>query len=173
MNRSTTGLPVHHQLPEFTQTHVHWVGDAIQPSHLLSSPSPPAPNPHSDSFPMTQLFAWGGQSTGVSALASFLQGKSVRDFSSFKFYFYKNGERPVGRQAFFFQTCVCLHVTWAPFGGIDRNERNIRADLLKMSEEKGGQHQWQGAAVLDSIFVPLYKTWSFPTLTEAINSWSY
>ena len=45
MNRSTPGLPVHHQLPEFTQTHVHRVGDAIQPSHPLSSPSPPAPNP--------------------------------------------------------------------------------------------------------------------------------
>ena len=44
MNRSTPGLPVHHQLPEFTQTHVYRVGDAIQPSHLLSSPSP-APNP--------------------------------------------------------------------------------------------------------------------------------
>ena len=42
MNRSTPGLPVHHQLPEFTQTHVHWVGDAIQPSHPLSSPYPPA-----------------------------------------------------------------------------------------------------------------------------------
>ena len=45
MNRSTPGLPVHHQLPEFTQTHVYRVGDAIQPSHPLSSPSPPAPNP--------------------------------------------------------------------------------------------------------------------------------
>ena len=45
MNRSTPGLPVHHQLPEFTQTYVHRVGDAIQPSHPLSSPSPPAPNP--------------------------------------------------------------------------------------------------------------------------------
>ena len=45
MNCSTTGLPVHHQLLEFTQTHVHWVSDAIQPSHPLSSPSPPAPNP--------------------------------------------------------------------------------------------------------------------------------
>ena len=44
MNLNTPGLPVHHQLPEFTQTHVHWVGDAIQPSHLLSSPSPPALN---------------------------------------------------------------------------------------------------------------------------------
>ena len=45
MNHSTPGLPVHHQLPEFTQTHVHRVGDAIQPSHPRSSPSPPAPNP--------------------------------------------------------------------------------------------------------------------------------
>ena len=45
MNHSTPGLPVHHKLPEFTQTHVHRVGDAIQPPHPLSSPSPPAPNP--------------------------------------------------------------------------------------------------------------------------------
>ena len=45
MNRSTPGLPVHHQLPEFTQTHVHRVSDDIQPSHPLSSLSPPAPNP--------------------------------------------------------------------------------------------------------------------------------
>ena len=45
MNCSTPGLPVHHQLPELTQTHVHRVGDAIQPSHPLSSPSPPDPNP--------------------------------------------------------------------------------------------------------------------------------
>ena len=45
MNHSTTGLPVHHQLREFSQTHVHRVSDAIQPSHPLSSPSPPAPNP--------------------------------------------------------------------------------------------------------------------------------
>ena len=44
MNRSMLGLPVHHQFPEFTQTHVHQVGDAIQPSHPLSSPSPPALN---------------------------------------------------------------------------------------------------------------------------------
>ena len=45
MNYSTPGLPVHHQFPEFTQTPVHRVGDTIQPSHPLSSPSPPAPNP--------------------------------------------------------------------------------------------------------------------------------
>ena len=44
-SQHTPGLPVHHQLPEFTQTHVHRVSDAIQPSHPLSSPSPPAPNP--------------------------------------------------------------------------------------------------------------------------------
>ena len=42
MNCSTPGLPIHHQLPELTQTHIHWVSDAIQPSHPLSSPSPPA-----------------------------------------------------------------------------------------------------------------------------------
>ena len=77
MNRSTQGLPVHHQLMEFTQTHVHRVSDAIQPSHPLSSPSPPAPDPSQhQSFPMSQVFAWGGQSTGGSALASFPPKKS-------------------------------------------------------------------------------------------------
>ena len=54
MNHSRPGLPVHHQLPEFTQTHVHGVGDAIQPSHPLSSPSPPAPNPSQHQ----RLFQW-------------------------------------------------------------------------------------------------------------------
>ena len=72
MNRSTPGLPVHHQLPEF-QTHVHRVSEAIQQSHPLSSPSLPAPNPSQhQSFPMSQLFAWSGQSIGVSATASVL-----------------------------------------------------------------------------------------------------
>ena len=83
MNHSTPRLPVHHQLPEFTQTHVHRVSDAIQPSHPLSSPSPPAPNPSQhQSFPMSQLFTWGGQSTGPSALASFLPKKSQGGSSS-------------------------------------------------------------------------------------------
>ena len=54
MNRSTAGLLVYHQLPEFTQTHVCRVGDAIQPSHPLSSPSPPAPNPSQHQ----SLFQW-------------------------------------------------------------------------------------------------------------------
>ena len=78
MNCRTPGLPVHHHLLEFTQTHVHRVRDAIQPSHPQSSPSPPAPNPsqHQSFFPMSQLFTWGGQSTGASALASFLPKKS-------------------------------------------------------------------------------------------------
>ena len=78
MNRSTPGLPVHHQLLEFIQTHVHRVSDAIQPSHPLSSPSPPAPNLSQHQ----SLFQWVNSShevakvLGVSALASFLPKKS-------------------------------------------------------------------------------------------------
>ena len=77
MKCSTSGLPVHHKLPEFSQTHAHRVGDAIQPSHPLLSPSPPAPNPsqHHILF-QWELFAWGGQSIGVSALASVLPMKT-------------------------------------------------------------------------------------------------
>ena len=83
MNCSTPGLPVHHQLLEFTQTHAHRVGDAIQPSHPLLSPSPPAPNPsqHQNSFPKSQLFTWGGQSMGVSTIASVLP-MNTQDWSS-------------------------------------------------------------------------------------------
>ena len=69
MNCSMPGLPVHHQLPEITQTHVHWVSDAIQPSHPLSSPSPPAPNP-----PRFRVFKWTDwiflQSKGLSRVFS-------------------------------------------------------------------------------------------------------
>ena len=73
VNHSTPGLPVHHQLPESTQTHVHWVSDAIQPSHPLSSPSLLALNlsQHQGLF-MSQLFTSGGQSIGVSAPVSVL-----------------------------------------------------------------------------------------------------
>ena len=69
MDYSTPRFPVYHQLLEFTQTNVHCVGDAIQPSHPLSSPSPPAFQscPGSGYFPMSQSFASGGQSIGVSA----------------------------------------------------------------------------------------------------------
>ena len=72
MNCSMAGLPVHHQLPESTQTHVHSVGDAIQPSHPLLSLSPPQFFPASGSFQMSQLFASGGQGIGVSAPTSVL-----------------------------------------------------------------------------------------------------
>ena len=67
MNRSTPGLPVHHQLPEFTQTHVHWVSDTIQPSHPLSSPSPPAPNPSQHQ----SLFQWVNSSHEVAQVLEF------------------------------------------------------------------------------------------------------
>ena len=70
MNCSTPGLPVHHQLPEFTQIHVQ-ISSSVVPFF-----SCPQSLPASESFPMSQLFAWGGQSTGVSALASFLPKKS-------------------------------------------------------------------------------------------------
>ena len=67
VNRSTPGLPVHHQLLEFTQTHVHQVGDAIQPSHPLSSPSPPAPNPSQHQG----LFQWVNSSYEVAKVLEF------------------------------------------------------------------------------------------------------
>ena len=73
VNRSTPGLPVHHQLPEFPQTHVHRVGDAVQPPHALCPLLlPPSIFPSIRSFQMSQFFASGGQSIGVSASASVL-----------------------------------------------------------------------------------------------------
>ena len=75
VNRSTPGLPVHHQLPESTQTHVHRVGDAIQPSHPLSSPSPPAPNPSQHQG----LFQWVNSSHEVAKVLEFqLQHQSFQ-----------------------------------------------------------------------------------------------
>ena len=67
VNRSMPGLPVHHQLPEFTQTHVHQVSDAIQPSHPLSSPSPLAPN----SSQHQSLFQWVNSSHEVAKVLEF------------------------------------------------------------------------------------------------------
>ena len=76
VNCSTSGLPVHYQLPESTQTHVHWVGDAIQPSHPLSSPSPPA-------FNLSQhqgLFQWVSSSHQVAKVLEFqLQHESFQE----------------------------------------------------------------------------------------------
>ena len=67
MNRNMPGLPVHHQLPEFTQTHIHQVSDAIQPSHPLSSPFPPAPNPSQHQ----SLFQWINPSHEVAKVLEF------------------------------------------------------------------------------------------------------
>ena len=67
MNRSMPGLPVHHQLPEFTQTHVHWVSDAIQPSHPMSSPSPPTFNLSKHQG----LFKWVSSSHQVAKILEF------------------------------------------------------------------------------------------------------
>ena len=73
MKHSTSGLPGHHQLPEFTQTHVHWVSDVIQPSHPLSSPSPPALN----LFQYQGLFKWVSSSHQVAKVLEFqLQNQS-------------------------------------------------------------------------------------------------
>ena len=70
MDCSMSGFPVLHHLPEFAQTHVHRVGDAIQSSHPLSSPSPTFSLSQHESFPMSQFFASGSQSIGDSASAS-------------------------------------------------------------------------------------------------------
>ena len=67
MNCSTSGLSVHHQLPEFTQTHVHRVSDTIQPSHPRSSPSPPAPNPSQHQ----SIFQWVNSSHEVAKVLEF------------------------------------------------------------------------------------------------------
>ena len=74
MNLGMPGLPVHHKLPESTQTHVHWVGDAIQLFHPLLSPSSPALSlsQYQVFFQMSQLFTSAGQSIGVSASTSVL-----------------------------------------------------------------------------------------------------
>ena len=73
MDCSTPDLPVHHQLPEFTQTHVHWVGAAIQPSHpVIPFSSPLQSFPTSGSFQMSQFFTSSDQSIGVSASTSVL-----------------------------------------------------------------------------------------------------
>ena len=75
MSLSMPGLPVHHQLLEFTQTHVHWVGDAIQPYHSLSSPSPPAPNPSQHQG----LFQWVNSLHEVAKVLEFqLQHQSFQ-----------------------------------------------------------------------------------------------
>ena len=81
MGCSMPGLHIHHQLPGFTQTHVHQIGDGIQPSHPLSSPFPPAFNLcQHQGLQMSQFFTSGGQSIGVLASASVLP-MNIQDWS--------------------------------------------------------------------------------------------
>ena len=81
MNHRTPGLPVHHQLPEYTQTHVHWIGDAIQPSHPLSSPSPPPLNLSQDQG----LFKWVSSSHQVAKVLELqLQHQYTQELISFR-----------------------------------------------------------------------------------------
>ena len=94
MNRSAPGLPVHHRLPEFTQTHVHRVSDAIQPSHPLSSPSPPAPNP----FQHQSLFQW------VNSLHIQTAGFMIQSKSGFSYWLYDFSYSQ------FFWLCGFLHI---------------------------------------------------------------
>ena len=98
VNCRTPGLPVHHQLPEFTQTHVHWVGDAIQPSHLLSSPSLPTLNLSQD----PGLFKWVTPSHQVAKVLEFQLQHHFHIFSNIP-------------KAFFFQF---LWSIWKLIGGI-------------------------------------------------------
>ena len=87
MNRTTPGLPVHHQLPEFTQTHLHRVSDAIQPPHPPSCPSPSAPNPSQHQ----SLFQWVNSLHEVAKVLEFqlLQYK-IRSFKRERFYWHKS-----------------------------------------------------------------------------------
>ena len=113
MNRSMPGLPVHHQLPEFTQTHVHWVGDAIQPSHLPLSPSPPALNlsqHHS-------LFKW------VSSL------HQVPKYWSFSFNISLSNEQPVSSP------------TWQPGFPTARYSERMRNETQEFREKRGSGDQ--------------------------------
>ena len=99
MDCSTPGLPVHHQLPEFSQTHVHWVSDAIQPSHPLLSPSPPA-------FNISQLqglFQWVSSSHQVAKVLEF-----QLQYQSFQWIF-RTGWISKRLSRVFFNTTVQKH----------------------------------------------------------------
>ena len=99
MDCSTPGLPVHHHLLELTQTHVHQVGDAIQPSHPLSSPSPPAPNPSQHQG----LFQW------VSSLHQVAKGLELQHQSSLTQYpLIKHNGKEYEKMCVYVCVCVCI-----------------------------------------------------------------
>ena len=102
MDCSTPGLPVHHHLPELTQTHVHQVGDAIQPSHPLSSPSPPAPNPSQHQG----LFQW------VSSLHQVAKGLELQlqhQSSPTQYPLIKHNGKEYEKMCVYVCVCVCMY----------------------------------------------------------------
>ena len=125
MDYSRPGLPVHRQLPEFTQIHVHWVNDAIQPSHPLLSPSPPAFN----LFQHQGLFRWVSSSHQVAKVLEF-QLKLIHIYThkntlthlhtlnSLFFFFWKRCKSPLKRISCFYNLLhcvelkVCIHYLW-------------------------------------------------------------
>ena len=124
MNCSTPGFPVHHQHLEFTQTQVHWVSDAIQPSHPLSSPSPPVPNPsqHQSLFQWVNS-TWGGQSIRVSALASVLP-KNTQDWFPLEWTGWISLQyKGLSYSAIERNKLLMYSTTWMDFKGIMLNER--------------------------------------------------
>ena len=145
MNHSTPGLPVHHQLPEFTQTHAHRVGDAIQPSHPLSPPSPPAPNPS----PHPGLFQWVSSSHQVARVLEFqLQPQSfhycrcLQIFEVIRYLMslvkgfpgHSAAESPPVNAR---DVCSVPELKWSPGGG-NGNPLHVLVWEIPRKEESGG-----------------------------------
>ena len=172
MNRSTPGLPVHHQLLEFPQTHVHRVGDAIQPSHPLSSPSPPAPN-------LSQhqgLFKWVSSSHPVAKVLEFqLQHQSFQWTPRTNLYMEKMERLSVWYRLLVF-TYMCsftvlqfkyflaplVSVMWLSSGQwtssadhdifqVDFHSLFSQATLLKMKDSKGLKYATTGEKELELL----------------------
>ena len=146
MNRSTPGLPVHHQLPEFTQTHVHRVGDAIQPSHPLLSPFPPAPN----SSQHQSLFQW----VNSQLLA------------------YSKGNRP---WIFIGSTDAEAAIIWPPDAKKQFIGKDPDAGKYWRQEEKGRQKVRWLDCIINSMDMRLIKLWemvkdreAWPTIVHGI-----
>ena len=128
MDCSTPGFPVHYQLLELTQTHVHRVSDAIQPSHPLSSPSPPAfhLSQHQGPFKWVQFFTSGGQSTEVSASASVLP-MNVKDWFPLGWTGWISLQSE-GLSIVFSNTTVQKHQFWSSIKALARGPSKLRQD---------------------------------------------
>ena len=123
MNRSTPGLPVHHQLPEFTETHVHRASDAIQPSHPLLSSSPPAPNPSQHQ----SLFQWVKYTQYYVSTSSSTKMENFKDVHT-----YTNEWKVwVGVRQIFLQSCFAsCWLCWCLWQ-VAKSWRSLVISLLK------------------------------------------